>query len=83
MPYIPKKLTESDFKYKILSSEINLPKDPDFTQLLPKQSKVPKYFPNPEPNWGPKARAKGKKRTQPEDSKEESNSEKKICEDTN
>ena len=71
LSYIPKKLLETSYNYQILMSEIKLPKEPNYKEYKPKHSKVPKYFPNPEANWGPKAKAKEKKRVKSEGKEEE------------
>ena len=67
LTYLPENLTAESFRYKILAREINLPKEPVYVRTSAKPGRLPRFFPNPEPNWGPKARAKGKKRAHAEE----------------
>lgn len=55
-----KNIHEQSNFHTCLSKEIKF--KPDFnTENLEKSKKLGKYFVAPEPNWGPKARATGKK----------------------
>eukprot|EP00826_Nyctotherus_ovalis_P050315 TRINITY_DN6151_c0_g3_i3.p1 TRINITY_DN6151_c0_g3~~TRINITY_DN6151_c0_g3_i3.p1 ORF type:complete len:291 (-),score=72.09 TRINITY_DN6151_c0_g3_i3:105-977(-) len=81
LAYVPKKLQETSYNYQILVSEVKLAKEPNYKEYKPKHAKVPKYFPNPEANWGPKARAK-EKRAQPEGKEEEETTLKKHKDST-
>lgn len=50
-----KKLTETDFRYKILMREIK--HVPKFYEVVNNRD-TSRYLGNPLPNWGPKAKAK-------------------------
>jgi len=60
--YIPETMAPDAYQRKILEKDITLPKEPIYERQGPKTERLPRFFPNPEPNWGPKPRAKGQKR---------------------
>ncbi len=62
LKYMPDNLPADSFRCKILEKEIKLPKEPDYEITEKKAARMPRFFPNPQPNWGPKARAHGTKR---------------------
>ena len=56
--YFPINLPKESYRYQILNQEIRLPKEPNYTLIESKEDYIPRFFPNPEPNWGPKSKAK-------------------------